>query len=79
MQLRIKDTTSYVSLSANRSVWSYKPLWPDLQLRYATKGSNFPSLDSVTLVLFEHAAEETRLSPDKDSPETWGRTSPTDL
>ena len=79
IQLRIKDTTSWVSLSANRSVFSYKPLWPVLQLQYATKGSNFPSLDSVKLVFFEHTAEEKRLSPDKDSPETWGQTSSTEL
>jgi len=33
----------------------------------------------VKLVFFEHTAEEKRLSPDKDSPETWGQTPSTEL
>ena len=43
----------------------------ELQLQYAAKGSDFPSLDSVKLVIVEHAAEGKRLTPDKDSPEIW--------
>jgi len=51
----------------------------DLQLQYATKGPDFPSLDSVKLVIFGSAAEGKVLSPDGDSPKTWKQTPPIEL
>jgi len=59
---------------------SYRPLLSDFQLQYATERSEFPSLDSVKLVVFGSTAEAGKvLTSDKASPEVWKQTLPIEV